>query len=304
MTEQENQLPVGYFLRERYKIIKYIGKGSFGVTYLAEDIDLPFNHRCIVKCLKPESHKVKEIATRLFQDESKHLYKLGKHDQIPCLYARFEENSQFYLVQEYIDGDKFSDEISLDRPYWNEEKTIEFFKEILEILAFVHEEKIIHRDIKPDNIIRRKNDGKLVLIDFGAVKEIRTTRINPQDPPIPTVAIGPEGCMPIEQVRGYPKLASDIYLVGVIGILGLTGKINTIEWRNNVKVSDNLAKIIDKMIHDKWEERYQNADEALKAFNDIEHNVEAIETLVIPPIPSSKANPLFKGWKWLVTPRL
>ena len=255
----------------RYKIIEEKGRGAFGITYLAEDIDLPFDHKCIVKRLKPQSPdpEVIEIATRLFKNESKHLYKLGKHDQIPCLYARFEENNEFYLVQEYVAGNGLNIDIISGKP-WNEKKTINILKQILEVLAVVHRENLIHRDIKPDNIIRRQRDEKLVLIDFGAVKEIKyLDKINHSEQGMPpTVCIGPK-YMPEEQRQGQPVLASDIFAVGVIGILGLTGKPDTINWRNNLQISDDLANILNKMTHYNWENRYQNADEVIQDINEI-----------------------------------
>lgn len=270
-SELQKKLADGYILRERYKIIRLLSDSTgFGITYLAEDLDLPNNHKCVVKQLKLNNSKpeVVRIATRLFKDESNHLYRLGKHDQIPRLYARFQENNEFYLVQEYIKGKDLFSEIIPGR-LWDESETIKYLKEILEVLDFVHQKNIIHRDIKPDNIIRRDHDGKLVLIDFGAVKEINTTTVDIQGQERKTVCIGPLSYMPIEQHQGKPVLASDIYLVGVTCIWGLTGTHCIDGWRNrnNIRVSHNLATIINKMIDDKWQNRYQNAHEALTAIN-------------------------------------
>ena len=275
-------------LRARYKIIEQKGDGAFGVTYLAEDTYLPSNDKCIVKHLKPKSSdsEILKIANRLFSSESDHLFKLGRHDQIPCLYDSFQENNEFYLVQEYIDGKDLCSEITPDT-LWDEEKTIDNLKQILEVLAFVHRNDCIHRDIKPNNIIRRQRDGKLVLIDFGAVKEISTTIINQHGQAMKTVCIGPS-YMPKEQENGEPKLASDIFAVGIIAIFGLIGSTNTTEamkWRNSksIKVSDKLVEILDKMTRSKWKERYQSADEALKAIEQTFITPNVIEpTFIIP----------------------
>ena len=163
----------------RYKIISRLAGGGFGMTFLAEDQHLPSNHKCVVKQLKPQATDLKtlKIARRLFDTEAKVLHKLGTHEQIPQLFAFFEENQEFYLVQEYIHGHPLSDELNVGQQF-SEEQTIDLLQEILEILEFVHQEKVIHRDVNPHNIIRKENNNKLFLIDFGAVKEITTQMIS------------------------------------------------------------------------------------------------------------------------------
>lgn len=287
-TKLQNRLANGSVLRQRYKIIKLISdRSSFGITYLAEDLDLPENHQCVVKHLKPNNpdSRVIEIANRLFEEESKHLHKLGEHDQIPRLYACFEEDKEFYLVQEYIKGKDLCSEIRNGK-LWTEEDTIKYLKEILNVLDFIHRKKIIHRDIKPDNIIRRQRDRKLVLIDFGAVKEISNTEINIQGQQL-TVAIGPN-YMPEEQRRGMPVLASDIYSVGVIAIWGLTGSPNVLGWANcsKIEVSERLIEILNKMTDSDHQRRYQNACEALNAID------KTIINSITPPTIWEK----FKAW--------
>lgn len=254
-------------LRGRYKIGNRKGRGTFGVTYEAIDLELPQEHKCIVKHLQPNSldRKVIEIATRFFQEESEHLYKLGKHDRIPCLYARFQEGDRFYLVQEFIDGNNLEQEIGLDK-LWDEKTTINNLKSILEVLDFVHKNNVIHRDIKPDNIIRRKKDEQLILIDFGAVKKISNTTIDLEGKPCQSVCIGTP-YMPEEQRNGFPVLASDIYAVGIVAIMGLTGYIDIVEWHRNIEISDKLLTIINKMIAPEARDRYQNAGEALEIIN-------------------------------------
>ena len=183
-------LLIGRKLRSRYEIIKKIGNGGFGDTYLARDLDLPGTHSgdhlCVVKHLKPKNPHpdVFSTAKKLFFREADSLYDLSEYaprsgtcgGRIPRLYARFEEDGEFYLVQELVDGHDLSEEILLDEP-WSEEETVNLLREILEVLAVVHQKNIIHRDIKPSNIMRRNRDKKLVLIDFGAVKEIRTLTV-------------------------------------------------------------------------------------------------------------------------------
>lgn len=263
----------------RYKIIKRLAAGGFGMTFLAEDQHLPNNHPCVVKQLKPQSTDAKtlEIARRLFNTEAKVLHKLGNHQKIPQLFAFFEENNEFYLVQEYIHGHPLSDELKLSKR-WNEAETINLLKEILEILEFVHHENVIHRDVNPRNILRDENDGRLFLIDFGAVKEI-TTQILLTTPgqTALSVIIGTPGYMPSEQANGHPKMSSDIYAVGMIGIQALTGlspeqltKNNDtaeIIWQNKVSVSPEFAQVLSTMVRYDFRERYPSAVEALAAIN-------------------------------------
>nr|WP_293155136.1 serine/threonine-protein kinase [Okeania sp. SIO2C9] len=274
----------GKILRNHYKIIDSLGSGGFGDTYLAEDLDLPGKPKCVLKHLKPKGSKRRDlpflqkfipwlsnnkssdpevlaIAQKLFEREAKTLYKLGKDsDRIPKLFAHFQEGTEFYLVQEYIEGHDISRELTSGRKL-SESYTIALLIGILEALAVAHQNNIIHRDIKPQNLMRRKSDNKIVLIDFGAVKEISVlTRTNQPGTTTLTVAVGTPGYMPSEQSNGKPKLSSDIYAVGMVGIKALTGKepknlptdskTGNIIWRNEAQVSDDLENILDRMVRE------------------------------------------------------
>jgi eukaryotic-like serine/threonine-protein kinase len=181
-----------------------------------------------VKHLKPAQSDPKTLgmARRLFESEARVLAELGEiSDRIPTLYAYFEEEDEFYLVQEFIEGQTLTAELKLAGGKLPEVQVIKILEEIFEGLQEVHLKDKIHRDLKPDNIMRRAKDGKLVLIDFGAVKEIRQIS-NVVDNMVAsaTVPIGTKGYMPMEQAMGFPRLASDVYAVGAIGIQCLTGK--------------------------------------------------------------------------------
>lgn len=267
---------LGRTLRNHYQIIKDLGEGGFGDTYLAKDLDLPGHPHCVVKHLKPKDPNpaILLIAKGLFDKEAETLHKLGKlHDQIPSLSAHFEENGEFYLVQDFIAGHDLTKELILGQKS-SESHTIKLLHEILEVLAIVHQQNVIHRDLKPANLMRRQ-DGKIILIDFGAVKEIGTMVVNAQGQTSFTVGIGTSGYMPSEQAKGKPKLCSDIYAVGMIGIQALTGQppdtlpedpqTGEVIWRNRAQVSNNLGNILDKMVRDHFSQRYQNAGEALQA---------------------------------------
>jgi serine/threonine-protein kinase len=274
-------------LLSRYKIIKELGEGGFGDTHLAEDTALPGNPYCVVKHLKRNPDPAASaIIQRLFEEEAKVLHNLGKHDQIPSLAAHFQEKGEFYLVQEFVDGHDLNREIIPGKKL-SEKQTIELLQEILEILAVVHQKNIIHRDIKPSNIMRRRQDGKIVLIDFGAVKEIGVFTVNSKGQTSLTIGIGTPGYMPSEQANGRPKFASDVYAVGIIGIQAVTGLLpaqlqedsNTGEiiWRNYARVSDRFAEVLTNMVRDHFSQRYQNATEALQAL------IPPAKTVVVKP---------------------
>ncbi|GBO54347.1 serine/threonine kinase [Pseudanabaena sp. lw0831] len=280
---------IGKVISGRYRVIQNLGSGGFGQTFVAEDLQLPDHHKCVVKRLQPTSSDtfVLEIASRLFETEARVLHKLGSHDRIPRLLAHFEEDHQFYLVQELIDGYELTKEvISIERSAdgypvgrMNEAQAIAFLIDVLETLVFVHQQGAIHRDIKPANLMRRRTDGKLVLIDFGAVKQVGTAVASNIGS---TVAIGTDGYMPNEQAIGKPRPCSDLYAVGAIAVQGLTGvapnllsenlETGELAWRKSpdhaalkyrANVSDELAMIIDKLVKYDFRDRYQSAEAVL-----------------------------------------
>jgi CHASE2 domain-containing sensor protein/tRNA A-37 threonylcarbamoyl transferase component Bud32 len=261
----------------RYQISQILGAGGFGRTYLAQDTQRPGEPLCVVKQLMPARQDTKflQVARRLFHTEAEILELLGKHQQIPELLAFFEENEEFYLVQEYIAGHTLNEELPPVQAVQNEAFVIDMLKGVLEILVFLHEHQIIHRDIKPTNIMRRAADHRLVLIDFGAVKLMQPPNSDKTD--LATVAIGTRGYAPPEQFAGYPRLSSDIYALGVIGIQALTGippqelhldpHTGNFLWRKTASVSEKLAAILDKMIRYNFSDRYQNAAEVMQDLN-------------------------------------
>ena len=272
----------GTILGSRYRIIEYIAKGGFGKTYLAEDTQLPAKDKCVVKQLFPsvDDPNFIEIARRLFKTEAQTLNSLGVHDRIPQLLAYFEESEKFYLVQQYIEGHTLNQELISGQP-WSEERVIELLQDCLNILDFVHSKGVIHRDVKPDNLIRRQSDNKLVLVDFGTVKEViaEQTQLVPS-----TVAVGTRGYMPTEQARGKPRTTSDIYALGIIAIQALTGvhpmqleedESGEIVWQDKARCSLQLQKIIGKMTRYHFKERYQSAKDNLSALTDLNSKPEA-----------------------------
>jgi eukaryotic-like serine/threonine-protein kinase len=252
-------------LQNRYQIIHRLSdKGGFGITYIAKDLQTNFN--CVVKELRLQ-HSNHEKAKELFEREAKVLQLLGSHQQIPTFIDYFHINQQFYLVQELIEGISLSDELK-QRNTLTENDVIQLLNNILDPLVFVHQNQIIHRDLKPDNLIRRTKDQKIVLIDFGAVKQIVT-----QMGYTPPTQIYTPGYAATEQINGNPQFSSDIYALGIIAIQALTGispatsnqNLSDV-WRSQFKskINPKFANIIEKMIDDNWQKRYQNASEVLQ----------------------------------------
>lgn len=259
-------------LRMRYRIREHLVNTEYSDTYLAEDENLPDRPFCLVKRLKSQS----ERTSQLFERETRVLYRLGQHDRIPELLARFEEDGYFYLVNQFIEGQPLYQELIEGKP-WEEHQVIALLKDILEVLVFVHKQDVIHRDVHPQNLIRRTSDGKIVLIDFGAVKEINTS----QNSTGQTKSRGgtQQDYIPPEQAIGSPKFCSDIYAVGIIGIQALTGmrpkqlrvdNLGNLIWQKNATVTPELARVLDQMVLYAFPQRYPSATEALEALQNLE----------------------------------
>lgn len=274
-------------LAGRYLPSKLLGKGGFGAAFLAQDRFTPTMRLCVVKQFQPEGNlnaQALAIAQDLFEREAVILEDLGsKHPQIPQLYAFFplvvsnqmtKEGEQFfYLVQELIDGEDLETELKR-KGIFKESEIIEVLHEILLVLQFIHDNNCIHRDIKPSNIMRDKQ-GRLYLLDFGAVKQVTATAGNPQKR---STGIYSMGFAPPEQMQGaavYP--ATDLYALATTCLNLLTGKSpeelydsynNCWNWRTQVtNISDGLANILDRLLLPSPRERYQSASEVLQALH-------------------------------------
>lgn len=293
---------IGETLTGRYQIQEILSSGAFGQTYLAIDTHRPGSPLCVVKQLQPplENTTLLKTSHRLFKQEAETLEKLGKHPQIPQLLAYFEDHSEFYLVEEFIPGHPLSAELKTGHPL-PETQVMQILQEIVEILVFVHSQGAIHRDVNPSNLIRRQTDQRLVLIDFGSVKEVQT-QMNPGQASITrTVATGTPAYMPIEQFQGNPQFNSDLYAAGMIAIQALTGlpgsdlpklhdtssvQTGKMLWRQRATVSPALAEVIDRMVHTHYGQRYQSAQEVLDQLQKLS------------PTASVRPSRLLQPWQW------
>lgn len=264
-------------LAGHYQIVRHLSSSEFSQTYIARDCYLPGNSLCLVKRFQP---KVRDLATlkaarQLFDREAEVLYRLGSHDQIPRILAHFAQENEFFLVQELIAGHLLSEELLPGKKY-NDAEAIALLQSILHALDFVHTRQVIHRNIKPANLIRRSDDGNIVLLDFGAVKEVVAQLASQTGM---KVAVGSPGYMPNEQQNFNPQFSSDIYAVGMIGIQAVSGidpldlpqdsRHSEILFKNVTRVSPSLAEILEKMVHYDCQQRYQNAKEVLAALHSL-----------------------------------
>lgn len=270
----------------KYQIESYLGKGGFGYTYRANN--LKENTPCVIKHFNPSEKQFKETGLRLFNREAEKLKQI-EHPQIPHFIDFFEQEGEYYLIQEYIDGHDLSEEIK-PGVRQNETYVIRLLKDILDILIMIHKQGLIHRDLKPSNIRRRKVDNKIVLIDFGSVKQVIAETENDSNNQ-PTTYIHSHQYSSPEQIEGRANSNSDIYSLGIIVICALTGEpynspmlpnfsnrsrayINDrIEWHNYAPhIREELKNIIDKMVVFDYVKRYQSAEDVLKDLEIIELN--------------------------------
>ncbi|MBD2728425.1 serine/threonine protein kinase [Nostoc sp. FACHB-892] len=253
-------------------------EGGFGRTYLAKDVH-KLNESCVVKQFAPKLQGTGPLtkAIELFKQEASRLQELGEHPQIPTLLAYFEQKGYLFLVQQFIDGHNLLKEWET-RGNYNETEIRELLLDLLPVLRFIHVRGVIHRDIKPQNIIRRQSDGRLVLIDFGASKHLTATVQTKMG-----TVIGSHGYTPLEQMqdgKAYP--ASDLFSLGATCFHLLTGIRPSQLWiqqgyswvaswrqylispgKNGVSVSIELGQVLDKLLQLDIQKRYQSADEVI-----------------------------------------
>lgn len=294
-------------LRDRYRALRALGRGGFGATFLARDESLPGHPLCVIKQLRPsaDAKHIIDMARDLFQREAKILGKIGNHPQLPRLLDYFETNQEFFLVQEFINGKTLQQEVRHGGPF-SEAGVRQFLSEALPLIQYVHDSKIIHRDIKPANLIRRDEDKKLVLIDFGAVKDKVAPSAEAADQTTLTAyAVGTPGYAPPEQMAMRPVYASDLYAVGVTCIYLLTGKSpkdlsydpNTGEmmWRNLVHVSEHFANVLQKTLEISVRHRYQSVEAILRDL-DLEPYMDSLaQNMAFPQTANGRGDPSDSG---------
>jgi eukaryotic-like serine/threonine-protein kinase len=275
---------VGKTLNQRFYILKPLVQGGFGHTYLAEDRSFKARHICVVKHLSPAKENLPYLdrIKELFDREAAILAKLSLFSNlIPKLIDKFQEDEELYLTP----GTKLT-----------QVDTIELIAQILTPLKYCHDEGLVHRDLNPDNIMRRSQTRELVLIDFGIAKDMGAGSLTRKS------YGGTPGYEPEEQQYGLPEPASDVYAVGKIAIQALTGlhptklrrnpQTSSWEWRKYCNVTDGFVTVLDRMVEPLAERRYQNAQEGLAAVESLLIKGNTICSTSTPNLPQFQPNPV------------
>ncbi|MEH2161800.1 MAG: serine/threonine-protein kinase [Nostoc sp.] len=309
------EIASGTLIDNRYIIQKLLGQGGLGRTYLAFDTRR-FNEACVLKEFAPigTGENGLEQYRNLFKREAKILHQL-QHPQIPKFLACFEGDGRLFLVQEYVDGKTYSrllGELQRQGRNFSEDEVIQWLKNLLPVLEYVHHHNIIHRDISPDNIMLPDGEEMPVLIDFGVGKQIadmnEAKSSNHQVTFVGKMSlVGKVGYAPREQISlGLCSPSSDLYALGVTAIVLLTGRDPSLlmdqyslewNWRYYTYVTDEFAQILDCMLADRPNKRYQTAKEVIQDLERIGELEEvAISHAIIPDdLPATIFNPEFQA---------
>ncbi|MBE9071399.1 tetratricopeptide repeat protein [Microcystis sp. LEGE 08355] len=299
-----SQTSQSYSFHSRYLIVGVLGEGAFGRTYQAKDLNFKEKPRVIKKFIAQMQGAALEKSKELFQREAEKLDEL-KHEQIPTVYDYFSQGNSLYLVQEFIEGETLLQEYQREGRF-SEQKIKEILQQLLPVLVYLHSKGLIHRDIKPDNLMRRRSDGKLMLIDFGGIKE-QTSQMG--------TGLYTPGYAAYEHIMGSAVAASDLYSLAATCVRLLTGcfpqsnnnlpdPVYAVDqrrwlWQSVLKsqkrsISDFLANLLNKMLEDKSSQRYQSASEVLTVLNNPPSSRTVVQSRPVSP-PSTKRKWLYNG---------
>lgn len=265
-------------LNNRYRLLKVLGRGGFGVTALAKDYQLPGHPYCVIKQLCPVIQDQETLirARYRFQREAKSLAILGGHAQIPLLMNYFEQKGQFFLVQEFIPGNTLTQLVKL-QGIWTEGSVLSFLRDILPVLGYVHQKGVIHRDLKPSNIMRCSADNRLVLLDFGAMKSALASEETSAQ--ITRQFVGTPGFAPPEQQQLRPCFASDLYALGMTCLFLLSGhwpqsfswdkRRQSIQWTEVISVSQPFEMFLNRLLATDLNQRYRSVEEVLRGLQNV-----------------------------------
>ncbi|MGR3277029.1 protein kinase domain-containing protein [Acaryochloris marina NIES-2412] len=289
-----------------YRAIRSLGTGGFSNTFSAVD-EHCLQSPCVIKQFIPPqldpSRVEKSIA--LFHQEASILKELGNHPQIPSLLAFLEQDGQLYLIQEFIEGQDLFQE-AIEKGPFSEQQIQQLFTELLPILQFIHERQVVHRDIKPGNILRQEN-GSLVLIDFGG-----SLQLEGQFRPV----TGTPGYASPEQLKGQVEAASDLHSLAITAMRLLTGYLaqedsdpfanpqqrHQVWHRLKVNVSPELTQIFDNLLHPDIQQRYQSAIEVWQALSPNANlssspspSLQTLSSPLQPKMTTSASTPVLKS---------
>jgi serine/threonine protein kinase len=293
----ENPVPNGTILDNRYQVLDMIGEGGLGRTYLATD-SKRFDREYVIKefCPRKVSDAVLPKAIELFEREAKTLDRLS-HPQIPKFYGWFLEGDRWFFIQDYIQGLTYANILrqrQQDGQVFDELEVIQWLKDLLPVLEYIHEQGVIHRDISPDNIMQPSNQQSgqrsepqsqplSMLIDFGVAKVFEADRdVLPGARRFQGTAVGKSAFSAPEQIKdGKCSVSSDLYSLALSALKLLTGKdrwdlfnteTKTWKWDTPVLLSNPFIQILSKLLREQPQDRYQSATDVLNDLKAMGHS--------------------------------
>jgi eukaryotic-like serine/threonine-protein kinase len=277
-------------LHIHYKIVKVLGLGRSGITYLAQDIDTIDSPFYVVKEIQhpSQSGSIPSLVEAFFESQGLIAHRVGTHPQIPSIIAKFTEDGHRYLVREYINGEPLSQELTPGL-IWNQTQVFDFLMDLIGVICFVHSCGYIHQDINPHNIIRSNSDNRFNLIGFSGAKAVGS---NPSFFGNYPVNCNNSVYIPYEQEQNVTHFNSDIHAIGAIAIQALTGKFPIerdpdsyeFKWQDQVKIDQRLMKIIDRMVRPDYRHRYQSGLEVIA-------DLQSFALTQIPPTKADRFKP-------------
>ncbi|PZU98926.1 MAG: hypothetical protein DCE90_03730 [Pseudanabaena sp.] len=294
-TSQTTDRAQGNLLGGRFRVVQMLGDEVYGQTYLVEDTIATAMPRWIAKsfCLINKTNLQLDWARSLFQNQVPKLQQLSdRSNDFPKITTYFEQEEEFYIVEEAINGTRLSDEIATGRLY-SESEVVNFLRQLLSSLHTAHQDNMVHGDINPCNLIRRKQEtmgsfsnSHFVLTNFAILKGVYATAAQNG------VILGTPSYTPYEQAIGEFTPSCDIYALGLTAIQLLTGlhpsqlvrrvDLNLLDWQMGANIRPELAQILNRMVKHYPEERYQSAREVLYDLDGIGFSSESSDF----PIPN------------------
>ena len=292
-------------LRERYSLVQRLSVTRRMQTFLAQDLHAPGHPECIVKQLHVPAERFTELSAvrKLFQTEANGLSRLETHDCIPQLLAHFEEEGEFYFVQEKIDGHSLAEELASPVP-WSDQKVVALLNDLLSTLEHLHKNRVVHLNLQPSTLIRRGEDARLAMVSSGAFQQASAQVIAP-GPGIGTPPLfNTSPYMPDEQIAGHPDPSSDIYAIGLIAIQALTGRrpediqahpqTRELYWHSLASLRHpDLLALLDSLVRYNYRTRCQTASDALAALSALPPEITWFAPVTEVPVNEAPARQLF-----------
>lgn len=290
--QQENrphQLPLGTMLQDRYRIGKVLGQGGFGITYVGWDamLEKPValkeyyptgvvvrdsRSSLYVRSINEEGERIFRHSLERFLKEAKMLAKLRTVPGIVQVQSVFRENNTAYIVMEYLQGVDLKQYLLARGTPMSTDEMFAIMRPVIYTLSKVHEAKLVHRDVAPDNIFILQ-DGTTKLLDFGSARDIENAALG-QNLPESTIAIVKQGFAPIEQYnrRGHLGSWTDIYSLCATMYYCLTGKVPTnvldrlngqdaVNWHQIPGLTESQIAVLERGLAIRPEDRIQTAGE-------------------------------------------